>query len=131
MLSSIFLISSCDNCGRSISKRVAELALSHRIPAICTFREFAYDGGLMAYFADEAEMYRDAAVLVDKVLKGARPAELPVEQPTRFALGDQSQDRQGSGPSGSGQIACGCRRGDRIASPCRLLAQSDGSVRSL
>jgi putative tryptophan/tyrosine transport system substrate-binding protein len=68
------------------TKRVAELALSHRIPAICTFRDFAYAGGLMAYFADEAEMYRHAAVLVDKVLKGARPAELPVEQPTRFAL---------------------------------------------
>jgi putative ABC transport system substrate-binding protein len=40
----------------------------------------------MSYFADEAEMYRSAAVLVDKVLKGAKPAVLPVEQPTRFAL---------------------------------------------
>ena len=68
------------------TKRVAELALSHRIPAICTFRDFAYDGGLMAYFADEAEMYRGAAALVDKVLRGAKPAELPVEQPTRFEL---------------------------------------------
>ena len=68
------------------TKRVAELALSHRIPAICTFRDFAYDGGLMAYFAGEAEMYRGAAVLVDKVLRGAKAAELPVEQPTRFEL---------------------------------------------
>ena len=68
------------------TKRVAELALSYRIPAVCTFRDFAYDGGLMAYFADEAEMYRGAAVLVGKVLKGANPAELPVEQPTRFEL---------------------------------------------
>jgi putative tryptophan/tyrosine transport system substrate-binding protein len=68
------------------TKRVAELALSHRIPAICTFRDFAYDGGLMAYFADEQEMYRGAAVLVDKILRGAKPAELPVEQPTRFEL---------------------------------------------
>jgi putative ABC transport system substrate-binding protein len=51
-----------------------------------TFRDFAYDGGLMSYFADEAEMYRSAAVLVDKVLKGAKPVELPVEQPTRFEL---------------------------------------------
>ena len=68
------------------TKRVAELALSYRIPAICTFRDFAYDGGLMAYFADEAEMYRGAAALVDKVLRGAKPAELPVEQPTRFEL---------------------------------------------
>ena len=68
------------------TKRVAELALSHRTPAICTFRNFAYDGGLMAYFAGEAEMYRSAAVLVDKVLRGAKAAGLPVEQPTRFEL---------------------------------------------
>ena len=68
------------------TKRIAELALKYRMPSICTFRDFAYDGGLMSYFADEAEMYRSAAVLVDKVLKGAKPAELPVEQPTRFEL---------------------------------------------
>jgi putative ABC transport system substrate-binding protein len=68
------------------TKRVAELTLSHRIPAICTFRNFALDGGLMAYFAGEAEMYRGAAVLVDKVLRGAKAAELPVEQPTKFEL---------------------------------------------
>ena len=68
------------------TKRVAQLALSYRIPAICTFRDFAYDGGLMAYFADEAEMYHGAAVVVDKVLKGATPADLPVEQPTKFEL---------------------------------------------
>jgi putative ABC transport system substrate-binding protein len=68
------------------TKRVAELALSNRIPAACTFRDFAYDGGLMAYYAAEAEMYRNAAVSVDKILKGTRPAELPVEQPTRFEL---------------------------------------------
>jgi putative tryptophan/tyrosine transport system substrate-binding protein len=68
------------------TKRVAELALNHRIPAICGSREFVENGGLMSYFAVEAEMYRAAAVLVDKILKGANPAELPVEQPTRFEL---------------------------------------------
>jgi putative ABC transport system substrate-binding protein len=68
------------------TKRIAELALKYRMPSICTFRDFAYDGGLMSYFAGEAEMYRSAALLVDKVLRGARPAELPVEQPTRFEL---------------------------------------------
>ena len=68
------------------TKRIAQLALRYRIPSGCAFRDFAYDGGLMSYFADEAEMYRSAAVLVDKVLKGAKPAVLPVEQPTRFAL---------------------------------------------
>jgi putative ABC transport system substrate-binding protein len=68
------------------TKRIAQLALRYRIPSGCAFRDFAYDGGLMSYFADEAEMYHSAAMLVDKVLKGAKPAELPVEQPTRFAL---------------------------------------------
>jgi putative tryptophan/tyrosine transport system substrate-binding protein len=66
------------------TKRAAELALSHRIPALCGSREFAHDGGLMAYSASGGEMDRVAAVFVDKILKGARPAELPVEQPTKF-----------------------------------------------
>jgi putative tryptophan/tyrosine transport system substrate-binding protein len=68
------------------TKQAAQLALRYRMPSVCTFRDFASDGGLMSYFADEAEMYRSTAVLVDKVLKGAKPAELPVEQPTRFEL---------------------------------------------
>jgi putative ABC transport system substrate-binding protein len=68
------------------TKRAAELALSYRIPAICGWRQFVHDGGLMAYFAAEADIYRRTAVFVDKMLKGARPAELPVEQPTRFEL---------------------------------------------
>jgi putative ABC transport system substrate-binding protein len=68
------------------TKRAAELALSYRIPAICGWREFVHDGGLMAYFAEETDIYRRTAVFVDKILKGAQPAELPVEQPTKFEL---------------------------------------------
>jgi putative ABC transport system substrate-binding protein len=68
------------------TKRAADLALSYRIPAVCAWRQFPRDGGLAAYFGAEDEMYRRAAVFVDKMLKGAKPAELPVEQPSKFEL---------------------------------------------
>jgi ABC-type uncharacterized transport system substrate-binding protein len=67
-------------------KRPIELALKYRIPAISIFREFAEEGGLMSYSSANADIYRRAAAFVDKILKGASPAELPVEQPTKFEL---------------------------------------------
>jgi putative ABC transport system substrate-binding protein len=67
-------------------KRAAELALKHRMPAASPFRPFVEAGGLLGYWFAEAETYRQTAVLVDKILKGAKPADLPVEQPTRFEL---------------------------------------------
>lgn len=66
--------------------RVAELALRHRIPTVSFIRDFATEGGLMSYGSDEADAYRRAAVFVDKILKGAKPANLSVEQPTHFEL---------------------------------------------
>ncbi len=68
------------------SKRAAELALEHRVPAVSVPRWFAEEGGLMSYSARFADLYRKAALYVDKILKGARPADLPVEQPTIFEL---------------------------------------------
>jgi len=68
------------------AKRAAELALQYRLPAVSIARTFVDEGGLMSYSADEAEAYRRAAIIVDKVLKGAKPADLPVEQPTKFDL---------------------------------------------
>jgi ABC-type uncharacterized transport system substrate-binding protein len=68
------------------SKRAAELALKHRVPAVSVPRWFAEQGGLMAYSPRYVDLFRKAAVYVDKILKGAKPVDLPVEQPTHFDL---------------------------------------------
>ena len=65
-------------------KPLVNLAAKHRLPAMYQSREFVEDGGLMAYGPRDADLFRRAAGYVDKILKGAKPAELPVEQPTRF-----------------------------------------------
>jgi putative ABC transport system substrate-binding protein len=68
------------------SKAIIELAARRRIPAIYDFGFFATQGGLMSYGPTYSEMDRQAAKLVDKILRGAKPADLPVEQPTKFEL---------------------------------------------
>ena len=65
---------------------LAKLAAKNRLPAMYSRREFAEAGGLLAYGPNFSDAYRRAAVYVDKILKGARPADLPVEQPTKFEL---------------------------------------------
>jgi putative tryptophan/tyrosine transport system substrate-binding protein len=67
-------------------KQIVELAAKNRLPAIYPREDFVDSGGLMSYGADRAEPYRRAAYYIDRILKGAKPADLPVEQPTKFEL---------------------------------------------
>jgi len=66
--------------------RIVELAAKSRLPAAYEWREFVEAGGLMSYGTNIADMYRRLATYVDKILRGAKPADLPVEQPTKFEL---------------------------------------------
>ena len=67
-------------------KRLADLAIQHRLPTMHAQAEYVEAGGLVSYAPKYSELFRQAAVYVDKILKGAKPADLPVEQPTRFEL---------------------------------------------
>ena len=67
-------------------KRITDFALKSRLPSMYVNREFVDAGGLMSYGADLADSYRRVAYFVDRILKGAKPADLPVEQPTKFEL---------------------------------------------
>jgi putative ABC transport system substrate-binding protein len=66
------------------NKRIADFALKSRLPSMYSNREYVDAGGLMSYGADQADSYRRIAYFVDRILKGAKPADLPVEQPTKF-----------------------------------------------
>jgi putative ABC transport system substrate-binding protein len=68
------------------SKKIADLALKHRLPSMFEDDESVEVGGLISYSASDIDSFRRAAVFVDKILKGAKPADLPVEQPTKFKL---------------------------------------------
>jgi len=80
------LITLVDAVTFSQRQRIVEFAAKHRVPAIYQVREFIDAGGLMSYGLNMLGMYRRTAIYVDRVLKGAKPADLPVEQPTMFEL---------------------------------------------
>ena len=65
---------------------IMALAARHRLPAIYPFRYFATAGGLVSYGVDRGDFYRRVATYVDRILRGAKPADLPVEAPTKFEL---------------------------------------------
>ena len=67
-------------------KRIVELAVKYRLPAIYSQKEYVDEGGLMSYGADSEDLYRKAAQYVDRILKGTKPEDLPVQQAMRFAF---------------------------------------------
>jgi putative ABC transport system substrate-binding protein len=71
---------------RTNTKQIAEFTMEHRLPAISLFRRFAEAGGLMSYGPNQREYYKRVPVYIDKILKGVKPADLPIEQPTKFDL---------------------------------------------
>jgi putative ABC transport system substrate-binding protein len=78
------LITNRDALTASYPKRIADLAIKHRLPSMNEDSPYVKAGGLMSYAADDSDQFRRAATYVDKILKGAKPAELPVERPTKF-----------------------------------------------
>jgi putative ABC transport system substrate-binding protein len=80
------LITVEDPLTSDLRKKIAEFATDHRLPTISGLKVFADSGALMSYGADLADVLRRSAVYVDKILKGAKPSDLPVEQPTKFEL---------------------------------------------
>ena len=80
------LIVLSDALFNSARRQIVALAAEHRLPAMYAGREFVEDGGLISYGPNIVEMTRRSAAFVDKILKGANPADLPIEQPTRFEL---------------------------------------------
>jgi putative ABC transport system substrate-binding protein len=74
------------NLTYTASKQIADLALAARLPSCWPFRESAMAGGLVSYGPDRVAMVRPAAAQIDKIIKGTNPADIPVEQPTRYEL---------------------------------------------
>ena len=83
----------------SARRQIVALAAEHRLPAMYEGREFVEEGGLISYGPNIVEMTRRSAAFVDKILKGAKPADLPIEQPTRFELAINAKSAKALGLS--------------------------------
>ena len=117
-------------------KRIAELAVRQRLPSI-SFIEYADAGGLFGYGANYLALYRRAAVFVDKILKGAKPADIPVERPTTFEFVINMKTAKVAWPCpfigdpaarGPGDRLAAAR--SRSASPSARIADSPGRARA-
>jgi putative tryptophan/tyrosine transport system substrate-binding protein len=87
-------------------------ASRYRVPAIYPLRSFADGGGLLSYGFDQDDQFRQAAAYVDRILRGEKAGDLPVQEPTKFEMIFEPENRQGAGPHGPFDAACSRRRGD-------------------
>ena len=95
-------------------KRISELALAHRLPSMFHNEEIARSGGLMSYGANVPAIFRRSALYIDKILKGGKPSDLPVEQPSLFRLFVNLKTAGNLGLDDPPNIACPGRRSDRM-----------------
>ena len=95
-------------------KRIVGFALKSRLPSMYSNRGSVEAGGLMYYGADLADIYRRVAYYVDKILKGAKPADLPVEQPTKFEMVINLKDGEADRPDDSAERAGASGQGNQI-----------------
>ena len=94
--------------------RMMDFATQHRLPNVNAYRELVEAGGLMSFGPSYEDMHRRAAIYVDKILKGAKPAELPIEQPTKFTLILNLKAAKAIGVERAANRARARRRGDRL-----------------
>jgi putative ABC transport system substrate-binding protein len=108
--------------------QLAQLAAFHRLPAIYALREYAEAGGLMSYGPNIIDGYRQVGISVGRILKGAKPAELPIVQASKFELVINAQTARMLGLAVPTSLLG--RRGNRLSQRCPLLAQSGQSDRT-
>ena len=109
--------------------RINTLALAARLPTMHGNREYVEAGGLMSYGPNFPDLFRRAADYVDKILRGAKPADLPVEQPTKFDLVINLTTAKALGLDHSADAARPRRRGDRMSAPGKAGAIQPVEVR--